>query len=59
VSHVFDIFKVTANPGELQQEEVKGVYWADPNTIADDMKKEADKFCQGFIESLKIYLAQK
>ncbi len=59
VSHVFDIFKVKANPGELQQDEVKGVYWADPHKIAEDMKKEEGKFCQGFIESLKIYLAQK
>lgn len=57
VSHVFDIFKCVADPGELQADEVKDVYWAKPNDILDDMKKDKSKYCGGFVESLKIYLA--
>ncbi len=59
VSHMFDVFKCKADPGKLQQDEVKGVYWADPHQIANQMEKESSKFCEGFIESLKIYLAEK
>lgn len=59
VSHVFDIFSCIAEPGGLQQDEVKSVYWADPYQIAEEMKKDKSKFCGGFIESLKIYLASK
>ena len=57
VSHVFDIFNCTAEPGELQVEEVKSVYWADPYKIKEEMQKDESKFCGGFVESLKIYLA--
>lgn len=59
VSHVFDIFSCIAEPGELQVDEVKSVYWADPKKILEEMKKDKSKFCGGFIESLKIYLITK
>lgn len=59
VSHAFDVFKCVAEPQELQADEVKGVYWADPHEVAEDMKKDGNKFCMGFIESLKIYLADR
>lgn len=59
VSHVFDIFKCVADPGELQADEVRGVYWADPYKIAEEMKKDREKFCEGFVESLKIYLSNR
>jgi len=56
-SHTFDIFTCVAEPGELQADEVKEVYWADPQEILAEMQKDKNKFCGGFIESLKIYLA--
>lgn len=56
VSHVFDIFKCTAKPGDLQRSEVKGVYWAKPSVVLEDMEDTPSKYCGGFIESLKIYL---
>jgi len=59
VSHVFNIYKCQAEPGELQKEEVKSVYWADPHKVLAEMKKDKSKFCAGFIESLKVYLATK
>jgi len=57
-SHSFDIFKCTAEPGELQTEEVKSVYWAKPEDVLQDMQNEAnkDKYCDGFLVSLPIYL---
>lgn len=59
VSHVFDIFSCVAEPGNLQADEVKEVYWVDPYKILDEIKKDKSKFCGGFVESLKVYLASK
>ena len=58
-SHTFDIFACVGEPGELQVGEVKSVYWADPQKVLGEMQKDKSKFCGGFIESLKIYLAAK
>lgn len=58
VSHMFDVFKCKANPGELQQDEVNGVYWANPEKVLEEMSNDSSKFCRGFVESLKTYLAQ-
>ena len=59
VSHVFDVFKCVAEPGELQEDEVKEVYWANPEEIAEDMQRNASRYCGGFVESLKLYLASR
>ena len=56
VSHVFDIFSCVAEPGELQADEVKSTYWANPLKILEEMKEDKTKFCGGFIESLRVYL---
>jgi isopentenyldiphosphate isomerase len=59
VSHVFDIFSCIAEPGKLQEDEVKNVYWADPHNVLAEMQKDKSKFCGGFIESLKVYLVAR
>lgn len=59
VSHVFDIFSCIAEPSELQADEVKSAYWSDPKVILDEMQKDKSKFCGGFVESLKVYLATR
>jgi len=58
VSHFFDIFNCIADPGKLQVDEVKKVYWADPKEVLRDMQdeKNRDKYCGGFMVSLSIYL---
>ena len=58
-SHTFDIFACVGEPGELQADEVKSVYWADPQKVLGEMQKDKSKFCGGFIESLKIYLGAR
>ena len=57
-SHSFDIFSCVANPGELQTDEVKSVYWAKPDEVLLDMQNEVNKnkYCGGFRASLPIYL---
>ena len=57
--HAFDIYSCIAEPGELQVDEVKSVYWADPHKIMEEMQKDKSKFCGGFIESLKVYLTAR
>lgn len=57
--HVFQIFKCVASPVKLQEDEVRSVYWADPLQILEEMKKDSSKYCGGFVESLKIYLAAR
>lgn len=56
-SHIFNIYVCNAEPGVLQEDEVKSVYWTNPQTILEEMKKDSTKFCAGFVESLKVYLA--
>ncbi len=58
-SHIFDIFKCKAEPGELQVDEVKNVYWATPAEILKEMKLNKQKYCGGFIVSLQIYVKHK
>lgn len=61
VSHVFDIFKCIADPGNLQEDEVKEVYWAKPEEVLEDMRKEEnkDKYCEGFRVALPIFLKNR
>jgi isopentenyldiphosphate isomerase len=55
--HVFQVFKCTANPVKLQEDEVQNVYWADPKKVLKEMTEDKSlKYCGGFRESLKIYL---
>lgn len=59
--HIFQAFKCLAEPGKLQEDEVKGVYWADPKEILEKMQNGSSdvKFAGGFLISLPIYLASK
>ncbi|MCE9585306.1 NUDIX domain-containing protein [Candidatus Nomurabacteria bacterium] len=59
VAHVFDIFRCVADPGKLQIEEVKDVYWTKSEDILKDMEGNKNKYCGGFIASLPIYLKAK
>ena len=60
-THVFDIFSCTADPGQLQKDEVRAVYWADPHELQDDMLRDLSdaKYAGGFRASLPIYLAAR
>jgi len=58
-SHVFDIFLCVAEPGELQIEEVSGVYWAQPDAVLKEMGEKSEKFCGGFQASLPVYIEHK
>lgn len=59
--HVMQIFSCMAEPGALQKDEVRDVYWANPKKILEEMiEKPTDmKFSGGFRTSLPIYLATK
>lgn len=58
-THVFDAFVCMAEPGELQADEVKGVYWADPHEVLQDMQSGASgaDYAGGFRASLPLYVA--
>ncbi|MDE2021791.1 MAG: NUDIX domain-containing protein [Patescibacteria group bacterium] len=57
--HMMQIFSCVGEPGELQKEEVKGVYWADPKEVLAEMRQNPNdmKFSGGFRVSLPIFLA--
>ncbi|MCI0542411.1 NUDIX domain-containing protein [bacterium] len=60
-THVFQIFSCIAEPTVLQEDEVKGVYWANPQDVLLEMEKNPEdlKFTGGFRASLPVYLANK
>jgi isopentenyldiphosphate isomerase len=57
-THVFDVFSCVGEPGQLQEDEVKGVYWADPQEVLSDMQtgKSGARYAGGFRVSLPIYM---
>lgn len=59
--HVMQIFSCIGEPGELQKEEVRDVYWANPKEVLKEMTENPTdmKFSGGFRVSLPIYLATK
>lgn len=59
--HVMEIFSCVGNPGELQKDEVRDVYWADPKEVLAEMESDFEdkKFSGGFRTSLPIYLANE
>jgi len=56
--HVMQIFSCMGEPGELQKDEVKSVYWTDPKKVLAEMIEKPNdmKFSGGFRVSLPIYL---
>ena len=56
--HVMQIYRCVAAPGELQPDEVKDVYWAEPEEVQREMldNPQDKKFSGGFRASLPIYL---
>ncbi len=59
--HFFHVFRCKAEPGQIQQDEVSGIYWADPEEVLKEMQIEPREkvFAGGFLVSLPIYLASK
>ena len=59
--HVMQIFSCVGEPGKLQKEEVRDVYWADPKEVLAEMLEKPNdmKFSGGFRVSLPIYLGVK
>lgn len=60
-AHMFQVYTCVAEHGVLQPDEVKGVYWADPKEVFQEMKNnpEDKKFSAGFRMSLPLYLEYK
>jgi isopentenyl-diphosphate delta-isomerase len=54
--HIFMIYKTHAEPVELNREEVKDAWWADPKEVLKDMGVSPEKYTAGFRESLKVFL---
>lgn len=61
IRHIFKVFECQAEPGNLAEDEVKSVFWADPKTIYEEMRGDVgnNKFCGGFKASLKFFLEKK
>jgi isopentenyl-diphosphate Delta-isomerase len=60
-THVFDVFICVAEPRQLQEDEVKGVHWADPRQVLNDMEsgKSGARYAGAFRVSLPIYLESR
>lgn len=58
IRHRFKVFQCKTNYGQLDPNEVKEVFWANPMEIWDDMKNDSGdkKYCGGFKATLALYL---
>ena len=54
--HIFKIFVCKSNPEKLKEDEVKSVFWKDPNKVLQDMNKNPEIYTGGFKESIKVFL---
>ena len=62
VRYMFNLFELRTDAyGILGADEVKGVFWADPKEIYEEMKADPanEKFVGGFKASLRFYLQNK
>lgn len=57
-THIFDVFSCVAEPGQLQADEVKDVYWADPEEVLRDMTsgQSGAEYAGAFLVSLPLYI---
>jgi isopentenyldiphosphate isomerase len=57
-THVFDVFTCVAEPRQLQEDEVKGVHWADAREVLNDMGsgRSGATYAGAFRVSLPIYV---
>lgn len=58
IRHRYKLYVCKAEPGQLNEEEVRRVYWADPSKIWEDMKNDPNnrKYCGNFKHSLQLFL---
>lgn len=58
INHVFKIYGCKAKPGQLQEAEVRAVFWADPHEIQKAIQQDPDEkyYTGGFRESLAFIL---
>jgi len=54
--HMFRIFVCYASPVKLKEDEVKSVFWKNPNEVLQDMDKNPGKYTGGFKESIKVFI---
>jgi len=61
IRHIFKVYECEAEPGNLAENEVGSVFWANPKTIYEEMKSDDGnkKFCGGFKASLEFFLEKK
>lgn len=52
--HFFQVYITKSEPGHLQKDEVKSVFWADPRKVAEDMRVHPGKYSSGFIASIQL-----
>lgn len=59
--HIMQIYSCRGNPGKLQKEEVRDIYWANPKEVLKEMLDNLNdmKFSGEFRTSLPIYVATK
>jgi len=54
--HMFKVYICRAVPVKLKEDEVKSVFWANPEEIYEDMKIAPEKYTGGFKSTLKLFL---
>lgn len=56
--HIFRVYICIAHPVKLKEDEVKSVFWANPNDIYEDMQVNPKKYTEGFKSTLKLFLSK-
>ena len=54
--HMFKIFICKSAPKKLKEDEVKNVFWANPNEVYKDMSIHPEKYTGGFKSTLRVFL---
>lgn len=61
IRHKYKLYEYHGEPGKLQEDEVKSVFWSNPLDIYQAMQDDPnnEKYCGGFKDSLKCFLKVK
>ncbi len=54
--HFYKTYVTKVEPGAIQEDEVKSVFWANPHDIKKDMAANPQKYAGGFLDSIELFM---
>ena len=57
-NHMFRVYRCKTEPVQLNKDEVKSVFWANPEEVYKDLAQNPEKYTKGFHATLILFLSK-